>query len=331
MQSIEIDFYKPEDAPGVARLFQEVYGEGYPVRIYYSPDRLTEENAARRIISTVARTSEGEIIGHDALVLLDSATHLYENAAGAVLPTFRGHGIFFRLMKHSILDAAKRFGVEEILGEPVCNHLHLQKMCTRLDYTESGLEVDLMPAAAYTKEQSAQGRVSVLLGYFLHKRVPRTVYLPPVYRDALEYLYTGMGVERAFAESEKNLPTACESQGKAEMFAAAQVLRMVIHSIGQDFEIFVRHQENQASEKGTEVFQIWLPLTSPFTAAATYILRMHGYSIGGLLPGWFNGDGLLMQKAMGETDWDGIALYSERARKIAEIIRNDQEEVRYKS
>ena len=102
----------------------------------------------RGALSTVARTQTGEVIAHDALVLMDPDTRIYENAAGGVLPTFRGRGVFLRVMKHSIFDAAKRFGVAAIFGEPVCNHLQLQKMCSQLDYKESGLEVNLMPSAA---------------------------------------------------------------------------------------------------------------------------------------------------------------------------------------
>lgn len=149
-QPIEIDFFHIEDAPGIARLFREVYGEGYPIRTYYLPDRLIEENAAGRIISSVARTRTGEVVGHDALILLDPADRIYENAAGAVLAAYRGYRIFPRLFRHSIVDASKRFGVETLIGEPVCNHPHLQKMCLELNFIELGLEVNLMPATAYT-------------------------------------------------------------------------------------------------------------------------------------------------------------------------------------
>ena len=324
MEAIEIDFFRPEDAPGVARLFRQVYGEGYPIDIYYHPERLIEENAAGRVLSSVARTQDGEVVGHDALVLLDPASRLYENAAGMVLPSCRGQGVFFRLMKHNIFDYAERCGLQEILGEPVCNHLQLQKMCLQLGYRETGMEVDLMPAAAYTTEQSAQGRVSVLLGYFLHKPVPRTVFLPPVYRDELEYLYAGIGVDRTFAGTNGELPAAGDSQGKMDTFASAQVVRISIHRIGSDLEAFILRLENEACNRDTEIFQVWLPLTSPCASGATDILRRHGYFIGGLLPGRFDGDGLLMQKVNGETDWGSIALYSEHAKRIADMVRSDQ-------
>ena len=330
MQAIEIDFFRNEDAPGVARLFRNVYGEGYPIAIYYHPERLIEENVAGRVLSSVARTQTGEVIGHDALVLLDPTTRLYENAAGVVMPGFRGQGVFFRLMKHNVFEYAKRFGLNEILGEPVCNHLQLQKMCLKLDYKETGLEVDLIPAAAYTKEQTARGRVSVLLGYFLHKPVPRTVFLPPVYQDELKYIYSYMGLDRMFAETEVDLPAEETSIGKMDVFALAQVARIAIHCIGSDFDAFISQLETEACERGTEVFQVWLPLTSPSAAAATDILRRHSYFIGGLLPGRADGDGLLMQKVIGETDWSGIALYSEHAKRIADIVRSDQRELNNK-
>jgi hypothetical protein len=320
---IEIDFFRTEDAPGIARLFRQVYGEGYPIRTYYLPDRLIEENAAGHIISCVARTPAGEVVGHNALVLLDAVTHLYENAAGAVLPGFRGQSVFFRLFKHTIFDTARRFGVEGIIGEPVCRHTQLQKMCMQLEFNESGLEVDLMPAAAYGMEPGRSGRVSVLLGFFKHKSGAQTVQMPAAYHDALEYLYAGLNLDRTFVLSKNDLPAEGSSGGSMKLFDLAQVARITIDCIGPDFDPFISRLDSEAREKGMVIFQIWLPLASPFTSAATDILREHGYFLGGVLPCWPYGDGLLMQKVSQEPAWEGIALYSERARKIGEIVRGD--------
>jgi len=332
VQEIEIDFFRNEDAPGVAQLFRRVYGDGYPVDLYYKPERLIEENDARRIISTVVRTKDGEVVGHDALIILEPDARLYENAAGLILPAFRGQGTFFRLMSHTIQDTAKQFGLTEIIGEPVCNHTQLQKMCAQLDYKETGLEADLMPAAAYTTEQSARGRVSVMLGYFLHKPEKRAVYIPAVYRDEIEFLYSGLGFERIFSEPAADLPAATESQGKMDIYDFAQVARIAVHCIGSDFDTFITRLESEARGRSVTVFQIWLPLTSPFVTAAADALRRCGYFIGGLLPNRFSdGDGLLMQKAMYETNWDAMALYTERARRIAAIVRNDQKEVGHRA
>jgi hypothetical protein len=323
-QEIEIDFFRIEDAPGIARLFREVYGEGYPIRTYYLPDRLIEENAAANLISCVARTPSGEVVGHNALVLMDAATHLYEVAAGAVLPASRGKGIFPLLFKHTLENASKRFRVEGIVGEPVCSHAHVQKMSLQLDFKESGLEVDLMPAAAHGMGPGAGGRVSVLLGYFMVKPRAQTIQMPMVYRDELEFLYAGLDLDRTFVSPRNGLPSEGSSQGSISLFDSAQVARMTIDCIGPNFEQFILRLENEARQKGMVVFQVWLPLASPSSSAATDILRGHGYFLGGILPCGRNGDGLLMQKVSKEPDWERIALYSERARRIGEMIRRDR-------
>ncbi len=324
-QEIEIDFFQVEDAPGVARLFRQVYGEGYPIRTYYLPARLIEENASGHILSSVARKPDGEVVGHNALILLDPATHLYENAAGAVLPTFRGQSIFPRLFKHTIVNTSKRFHVEGIIGEPVCSHTHVQKMSLELDFKESGLEIDLMPAAAYGLEPGALRRVSVLLGSFRHKPGAQIIQVPIAYRDELDYLYTGLNVERTYLFSTNGLPAEGNSRGRLDLFESAQVVRLLIDSIGPDFDSFISGMESAAREKGIVVFHVWLPLTSIHASAATDVLRGHGYFLGGVLPNRLSGDGLLMQKIGQEPDWEGIALYSARAKKIGEMIRRDWE------
>jgi hypothetical protein len=326
-EEIEIDFFRVEDAPGIARLFREVYGETYPIRTYYLPDQLIEENAAGHIISCVARTPAGKVVGHNALVLMDPATHLYENAAGVVLPAFRNQGIFYPLFKHTLVNTSKRFYIEGIFGEPVCSHTILQKMCLQLDYKESGLEVDLMPTSAYGVDSAASNRVSVLLGFFMLKPRTQTVQIPRVYRDELEYLYAGLNVERTFLFSSSDLRADGRSQSSMRVFEFAQVARITIDCIGPDFEPFIGRLESEAREKGTVIFQIYLPLSSPFISAATDILRRLDYFLGGVLPCGRNGDGLLMQKVSQEPEWENIALYSERAKRIGEIIRRDCQSV----
>ena len=321
-QSIEIDYFRPEDAPGIARLFREVYGEGYPIRTYYLPDQLIEENAAGRIISSVARTQTGEVAGHDALILLDPANQVYENAAGAVLPAFRGYRIFPGLFRHSILEASKRLGVETLIGEPVCSHPHLQRMCLELGFIELGLEVDLMPASAYTTDPNVSGRVSVLQGCFIYKTTAQKVHVPLIYRDELEYLYTGLKGERAFVYSTDS-PAEGSSRSRVKLFELAQVARITMDSIGPDFDSFIVQMEKESRDKGIEVFQLWLPLSSTFAPIATDILRGRGFFLGGILPCRANGDGLLMQKVSQTPDWEGMVIYSERGKKIKEIIRHD--------
>jgi hypothetical protein len=326
-QEIEIDFFRPEDAPGVAGLFRQVYGEGYPIKIYYLPDCLIEENEAGRVISCVARKGNGEVVGHNALILLDSDTRLYENAAGAVLPSCRGQNIFPRLFRHTIVSTSERFDIGAIIGEPVCSHTHVQKMGLEIDFKESGLEVDLMPAAAYGLRSDTASRVSVLIGYFKYQPRVQTVYIPSAYQKELDYLYTGLGLERNFLFPEVNSPSTSKTQGTMKLFESAQVARINVDTIGSDFQDFIAQSENEGRQKGTEIFQIWMPLATPSVSWAADILRGREYFLGGVLPCWPFGDGLLMQKVSQAPNWEGMALYTERANKIREMVRQDWDAV----
>jgi len=55
------------------------------------------------------------------------------------------------------------------------------------------------------------------------------------------------------------------------------------------------------------------------------ILRTKGFFLGGVLPQWFDDDGLLMQKVLFTHDFESIQLYSERARRIRDFVKSDWE------
>jgi hypothetical protein len=321
-QSYVIDLFRPEDAAGVVRLFRTVYGEGYPVRTFTDPQRLIEENAAKRTISSVARTPRGEIVAHCAVFRSAPYERLYEAGSGLVLPSYRGGAIMTRLVAHGF-DAAARFGVEALFGEAVCNHIHMQKIMSALDNVERALAVDLMPADTYAREKSATGRVSVLMGFNLFKPNSQAVYVPRPYASILPFLYQGMGDQRRYSPSEGDLPAQSVSRIETQVFDFAQVARLAIQEAGQDFaEVFAREEE-AARGRNVTVLQVWLKLSWPWVGQVTELLRARGYFLGGVLPRWFDDDGLLLQKILGPPNWDEIQLYTERAKMLLEIIRMD--------
>ncbi len=327
-QDWRIDLFRPEDAAGVTRLFRAVYGADYPIRAYVEPELLIKENAARRIISSVARTASGDIVGHSALFQSTPYKKIYELGAGLVHKDYRGgHGIFTDLIAHSIEIGQRDFGVELVFGESVCNHVFSQKACFGLDLITRALEVDLMPAAAYAKEKSAAGRVSTMLCFRTLKSYPHTVYLPPVYEEELKFLYAGLDDQRRLEIADKPLPPAAGTRFTTEIFDFANVARIAVPELGSDFPEVMRGEEQKGREKGVQVFQVWLNLAAPAIGAAVSILRKNGYFFGGLLPRWFDSDGLLLQKVTDDPDWDKMQIHFDNDKKLAAMIRNDWEKV----
>lgn len=318
--------FQPEDAEGVSRLFRSVYGEGYAVRTYVEPDLLIAENAAHRVISSVAKTPKGDVVGHNAL--FNSAAHpgTYETGAGVVHKAYRGgKRIFTRMVDHSI-EVAKQFPhLNAVFGEPVCNHLFSQKLTNKAGFVPRALEVDLIGSSIHENKAGATGRVSAFLVFRTFRPRPHTVYLPAVYRDELDFLYEELDDRRDFRISVQGIPEGSVSEIRPQIFDFARVARVAVHEVGKDFAPRLDHLEKELLHRSIQVNQIWVNLACPWTGQAVEILRERGYFLGGPLPRWFDSDGLLMQKILKRPDWEEIQVLNGHYAEILSRIRADWE------
>jgi hypothetical protein len=325
-QCWEIDLFRPEDGEGVAGLFLTVYGEGYPIRTYLDPDRLREENASGRTISSVARTPRGDVVAHNALFRSAPFEGIYETGAGLVHPLYRGgKGLFTGVIAHGLTKAAPAFGLSGVYGESVCNHVFSQKACRSLGMTTHALEVDLMPAEAYVKEMAATGRVASLIEFISVKPRPQEVFIPAPYKDAFRFLYEGLGEERSLREAGAPLPSGRSSEVSGRYFDFAGVARIAVRSAGEDLPARMEAEESEMAAKGARILQAWLNLGEPWVGEAAGLLRSRGYFLGGLLPRWFDTDGMLMQKMDHRPHWEEIQLEFDRAKRITAAVRTDWE------
>ena len=325
-QEWEVRRFQPEDAEGVVRLFQSVYGSGYPVRTYMEPQLLIAENAANRTISSVAVTQRGDIVGHNALFCSAPHPGTYESGAGVVHAAYRGgKGIFTRLAAHGLDLAANLPGIDVVFGEPVCNHPFTQKLTAGMQFITRALEVDLMPAAAYEKEGSASGRVAAFLDFRKPRKKHHAVFLPKMYQKELEFLYEDLGDTRDFRFAEDGIFAEGPTDMRPQIFGFAGVARVAVHAAGSDFPARLAVLEKELREKGVVVTQIWLNLAGPWTGGAVPVLLRNGYFLGGVLPRWFDTDGMLLQKIDKRPDWEGILAITDRYQKTLGIVRDDWE------
>ena len=327
-QSWKIDIFRPQDAQGVCDLFLAVYGNGYPIRKFVEPNMLIEENRTGRTISSVARTTKGDIVGHNAIFHSAPSNSIFESGAGLVHRDYRGgKGIFADMVRHGVEIAAHTIKAAAVFGEPICNHPYSQKMCRSQGWITHALEVDLMPAETYAHEQSASGRVSAFLAFkTLHPR-PHTVFLPRVYDKPLRDIYKGLDDQRQQTVSTDELPGDVTTRVAAEVFDFARVARLTVNEAGGDFAQALDAVEKDVRQKDVKVIQVWLKLTWPWVGQAANILRSKRYFLGGVLPRWFDDDGLLMQKIIGRPDWESINIQFDRARNIFDIVRHDWESI----
>ncbi len=324
-EKIFVGLLRPEDAEGVARLFRSVYGDGYPVRHFYDPDALIKAFDAGENYSLTARQAGGEVIGHVAMYRSSPYPNLYEAGAGLVLPEYRKEGVNKMLLSHLYETVAPVAGVDETWGEAVCNHVYMQRTVAQYRHVETGIEVDLMPAEAYVKEQSASGRVASMVTFRAYRSRPHNVFLPQAYERELRFLYSELDDQRKLVHSEEQLPMSGLSKASHQTFDFAGVVRLSFEEIGGDFSACLSALEEKLLSQKVRVAQLWLSLGCPWVGQTVDLAKSRGYFFGGLLPRWFDDDGMLMQKIIGRPDWEGIQLLSDRAREIFNFVKRDWE------
>jgi len=323
-EELTAGLFRPEDAEGVAKLFTEVYGDAYPAKIVYDPKGLVEAFERRDQIPIVVRTPDDRVVGYSSLFRAAPDRGVYEKGNGAVLSEFRNAGVMGKIFQYVGRVVPGMEGVKTFFGEPVCNHVYIQKAAlANLPFVETALEVDLMPAEAYDREKSASGRVATLLMFITVVGNSHVIHVPDMYAPHLEYIYEGLDDKRSFAPSAADFPDSGRTRIDTMIYDSARVARLAVHEAGGDFSSALASQEERILRRDMEVVQVWLKLSWPWVGKAADLLNRKGYFFGGVLPQWFGQDGLLMQKTISRPNWEDIHVFSERAKKILEFVEAD--------
>lgn len=319
----EVNLFSPGDAGGVAELFKAVYGNDYPIKLFYDPAALTAANKKGDYYSVVAKSENGEIIGIHNLYRSAPSPDVYEWGAGLVLKEWRVVGVSGAIESFMSERVIPELGMHAVFGEAVTNHVAMQKHAQGFGFQPTALEIGLMPGEAFTGEGVTSGRVSTMMRFRIHRNIPQTVFFPSIYNEAIKFLYTDFKTGRAFTESVEPIPSGVLSRPKMDFFDFAKVARIAFHETGADFARGLSDLESEVVDKGCQVIQIWLKLTTPWIGALVDVLRGNGFFLGGILPQWFDDDGLLMQKIFFAPDFQSIKLLSDNLRQIRDLVEAD--------
>jgi hypothetical protein len=232
-------------------------------------------------------------------------------------------GVSGAIERFMIESVVPELGMHTVFGEPVTIHLQMQKHSENWGFQPTALEVGLMPGEAYSGEGVISNRVSTLSSFRVYRNIPQDIFLPISYNETIRFIYGEFSSGRTFLESTEPIPLGTVSQANMELFDFAKVARISFYETGSDFAERISDLEAEAVKKGSIVIQVWLKLTSPWVGMAVDILQARGFFLGGVLPQWFDDDGLLMQKLLFVPDFESIQLYSDRALRMQEIVKAD--------
>lgn len=318
-----VENFTNADAEKIPDLFLEVYGDGYPVPMVYRPEEILSAYESKWYYPFLVRDSSDRIIAFGALYQSAPYKGIYEFGQGVVLPECQGSGIGRLLFEYVSRYAPTLPGSEMYFGEAVCNHILTQKSGARINTIGTGIEIDLLPYEAYTRDRTVSGRISVLDMFRTFVPRPHTVSLPAVYEPILRDLYQDLDDRRTITVSDAALPEGSKTVLSHQAFLSAGVVRISVPEAGSDFYEVFTALEQKVLVQNIAVIQVWINIAHPWSGEVACILRKCGYFFGGLFPRWFDDDGMLMQKVTGIPNWAGIHLYSSRAEMILRSVYAD--------
>lgn len=318
-----------EDAPGVVKLFKDAFGDDYPLATMTDAARLIRENRSGITLSTVAKTLKGEVAGHAAFYLSAPFDRLME--WGALLVSSAPdipEDLASRILDYGIEQASRNSRLWGVFAEVMTHLPELQAAYLRRGLKPTALAVDSTPAPVLENDdpdaEPGPVRISTVLMFKCFQAGDhQTVYLPYLYRNEMQALYEGFEEERTFVWARKPGYQGESTRARLVVFSDAGVGRIVVERMGGDFEITLANLQAQAIEKKLTVIQLWLPLNTSDTIAAIEAARFDGYFLSGLLPNWFRGDAIMMQRVFCAPDWNCNQMPDQSGKLLAELVRDD--------
>jgi len=316
---------RPEEAIEIARCAYRAYGYTYADYIYF-PDKIVEYNAAGEMVSMVAVTDDGVLMGHTALKLTDPQAKTAELGVAFVAPEYRGRGLL-RRMTDLLIEHAASSGLDGIFAHAVTSHAASQTVICKAGFVDCGLVLGMLSDERTFKAICAapNQRESLAVSYLPLRRRAVTIHPPARHLDVVKKLY-----ERLAIPVELTQTVAAEDAApvQRELVKAAKNLggnsaEIRVSSCDEEALTMTRGHWKRYCQERTDAVFLYVNLEDPRCPEFAARCEELGFYFGGVQPGAANGrDALILQYLNNvKIDYDCLKLYSAEAQELARYIR----------
>ncbi len=336
---VTVRLMEPGEAVEVSRCIYRAYRYTYLNEDLYFPKRIESRNRDGSMISCVAVTESGEVVGHFALIPRPNKKTA-EIGVAVVRPEYRRRGIMVKMLEFLVdraMEENRGGGFTALYGNALTVHKQSQKTNLKFGFSETALKLGVFPPGAIkpARDHWLQGAGDVITCFkMLKKAEPYAVYLPARHRDMLLETYAGLGVERDFkGATVETLPETLtgepgdalpgETTIELTIKPYHKTATVSIKSYGRDLERRVNAKRIELLRKGFNALYVELNLKDPFTPEAAVILEGIGFFYCGLYPEYSEGDVLMLQRENTTVRYDEIKTVSPLAKKIVDYVKNN--------
>ena len=310
---------KPEEAVEVAKCAYEAYGYSYLYEHIYYPERIRRFNDTGKLVSYVAVTAEGEIIGH-AAIRNGAGRDVGEIGVAFVKPKFRGQGCLKDLTE-ALIQEGKRRGFTGLRLSAVTSHPYSQKAALKCGFGACCLRLARLDAEEFLEIPTGKRKRESLLTAFryLHPPPAFRIFAPLHHGEMILRIYEGLGAHPQWAREEMGLP-----QGPSSVRVTADpyhTAKIEIDRYGEDVVDGVKRHLKALCLDRIEAVYLYLHLGDPLTAGMTAEFEKMGFFFAGINPDSPGTDLLVLQFLNNlAVDTSRLQIASEMGRQIAAYI-----------
>lgn len=329
-EDVSLRLMCPDETVALARCIYRVYGYTYPHEAIYYPHLFTSLIESGLVKSCVAVTDNGEVVGHLGIFLETSEDRVGESALAAVDPRYRGQGLFPR-MKKLMMEEAANYNLLGLYSRAVTAHIASQKSNVKMGSKLTGFILAHSPPTAIFKKMNAKNddyRRSVALFYVpVAEEGEKKVYIPQKHAEILEKIYSHLELQRELIYPlSLEIPLEPQSKIHSHLLPEMGSVFLRVNKFGVNFIDELRLYIQEMSMKGIELIVLDLPLEDPATALLTSKIEELGFFFSGIIPEFLNGDALILQYLNNVSfDPDKVAVYSDFGEEVFSYIVKEWE------
>ncbi|MHC1726005.1 MAG: GNAT family N-acetyltransferase [Syntrophobacteraceae bacterium] len=295
--SFGIRLLRPEDAPEVSRAAYKTYRYTYDDEFIYYPDQIVELNRQGKILSAVAVSEAGGIMGHAAIKRPWADAPVAEVGILLVLPEYRHTRAALKLLQF-LKASGEQLGLEGAFARTVSSHTISQKASALFGFKDcaillgafySGIEYRSIDAETGQKE-------SAVVSYCQVKpRAARDIYPPRRHSEMIRSIYDTLGLPANLPECPATLH-AGESRLHCSRDSITNTAVIDVENYGTAVVAEVAEILHGLKLDRLDAVYLQLDLEQPLTTMLADEFERMGFFFAGVLPFGLTGrDCLILQ------------------------------------
>jgi hypothetical protein len=276
------------------------YGESYPEADFYDPESVRRQLLNGRLISSVAVTSSGRVVGHIGTRIPIPSDVVGETMGGFVDPDHRGQGLLRRI-GGVMAGGFRERGLVGARHIATGTHDRTQRPIVASGGIATGVLLGHVPAGTDYRgieHDFGSARIGTVVYYQAFGELPPLVVHPsPGYAPRLASLREAVGLERSIEPAAPSGGEPFAATVRHDRGCGVSTFRFgsIAWEGGEEADVLLAAELRHCGP----VTYADVPLSDPRAAPLIEWLRRHGFFFGAWLPGSAASEALRLQRIEG--------------------------------